>query len=255
MPIRQQYMATAIIIDDEKDLREINRTLLYDNFPHIEVIGEADSVDSAVKLIQESNPDIVLLDIEIKGGTGFNVLQKVKPYNFKLVFITAFNHFAIKAFKFSALDYILKPVNETEFINAIENALNQIEEKQTERQLDNFFDHYEKKTQSKKIVLRTTEAIHIIDISEILYCKSDNTYTTFYLQKSKEILVSKPLKEYANLLEEFSFIRPHQSFLVNLNFIKMLDKTDGGFIILNNGSEIPVSSRRKQMLMEILDKL
>lgn len=248
-------MTKAVIIDDEKELRDLNRALLADNFPQIEVVGEADSVESGIELIQNTHPDIVLLDIEIKGGTGFNILQRVKPYNFKLVFITAFNHFAIKAFKFSAIDYILKPVNETEFNIAIESALKQIENSQTEQQIGNFFDHYEKKTQSKKIVLRTTEAIHIIDISDIIYCKSDNTYTTFYIANQKEILISKPLKEYTELLEEFNFIKPHQSFLVNLNFIKMVDKSDGGFIILNNNTEIPVSTRRKQSLMKVLDKL
>lgn len=248
-------MIKAVIIDDEKELRFINRSLLSDNFPQIEVVGEADSVESSVELIQNTNPDIVLLDIEINGGTGFNVLQKVKPYNFKLIFVTAFNQFAIKAIKFSAIDYILKPVNEYEFINAVENALQSIENNHLEKQVSNFFDHYDKKKEAKKIVLRTTEAMHIIDVAEILYCKSDNSYTTFYLTDKKEILVSKPIKEYAELLEEFNFLRPHQSYLVNLNAIKKLDKSDGGFLIMNNGSEIPISTRRKQSLMQILDKL
>ncbi len=248
-------MIKAVIIDDEQALREINRSLLNDNFPQITVVGEADSVETGISLIQKTQPDIVLLDIEINGGTGFNILQKVKPYSFKLVFITAFNHFAIKAIKFSAIDYILKPVNEFEFVNAIENALKSIETKDMEKQVNNFFDHYEKKTQSKKIVLRTTEAMHIIDVSEIIYCKSDNTYTTFYLSDKKEILVSRSIKEYAELLEGYNFLRPHQSYLVNINCIKKIDKSDGGFIIMNNGREIPVSIRRKQSLMQILSKL
>ena len=248
-------MIKAVIIDDESALRELNINLLKDNFPQITVVGEADSVDSGIKLIQNTKPDIVLLDIEIKGGTGFNILQKVKPYCFKLVFITAFNHFAIKAIKFSAIDYILKPINEFEFVNAIENAIQSIETNNMEKQVNNLFDHYEKKTQLKKIVLRTCEAMHIIDVSEIIYCQSDNTYTTFYLIDGKKILVSKPIKEYTELLEEFNFLRPHQSYLVNLNCVKKIDKTDGGFIIMNNGREIPISSRRKQSLMQILSKL
>ncbi len=248
-------MIKAVIIDDESALRDINRSLLNDNFPNIEIVGEADSVNSGIELIKNSNPDIVLLDIEIKGGTGFNILQKVKSYNFKLVFITAFNHFAIKAIKFSAIDYILKPVNEFEFINAIENTLQKIESHEMEKQVSNFFDHYEKKTQSKKIVLRTSEAMHIIDISDIIYCQSDNSYTSFYLSDSKKIIVSRTLKEFSELLEDYDFLRPHQSYLVNLNFIKKVDKSDGGFIIMNNGKEIPVSTRRKHVLMQILDKL
>ncbi|MBI9069757.1 MAG: response regulator transcription factor [Salinivirgaceae bacterium] len=248
-------MIKAVIIDDEPELRELNISLLNDNFPQIQVVGEADSVDSGVELIQKTNPDIVLLDIEIKGGTGFNILQKVKPYNFKLIFVTAFNHFAIKAIKFSAIDYILKPINEFEFVNAIENAMQSIENHEMEKQVSNFFDHYEKKTQSKKIVLRTSEVMHIIDISDIIYCKSDNSYTTFFLVDNKEILVSRAIKEFSEMLEDFKFLRPHQSYLVNLNFIKKVEKTDGGFLIMNNGSEIPISTRRKQSLMQILDKL
>lgn len=248
-------MIKAVIIEDEKELRDINRALLTDNFPQISIVGEADSVESGIQIIKDAKPDIVLMDIEIKGGTGFNILQKIKPYNFQLIFITAYNHLAVKAIKFSAIDYILKPVNEFEFNNAIENALQLVENNQMEMQVGNFFDHYEKKTQSKKIVLRTAEAMHIIDISDIVYCKSDNTYTTFYLTDGIEILVSRPIKEFANMLEEYNFIRPHQSYLVNLNFIKMLDKSDGGFIILTTGSNIPVSTRRKHSLMQILDKL
>lgn len=248
-------MAKAVIIDDEVNVREVNKQLLQNNFPQIELVGEAESVKTGYNIIKETNPDIVLLDIELKDGTGFNLLQQLKPYNFKLIFITAFNHLAIKAIKFSAIDYVLKPVNEYEFVNAIENALSSLQNQQMEMQVNNFFDHYEKKTQSKKIVLRTSEAMHVIDVADILYCQSDNTYTTFYLNNNNNILVSKPLKEYTDLLEDFNFIRPHQSYLVNLNAIKKIDKSDGGFIVLNNNSEIPVSTRRKQSLMQILDKL
>lgn len=248
-------MIKAVIIDDDKQMRELNACLLSDNFPDIEIIGEADSVNSGVDIITETKPDLVLLDIEIKGGTGFNVLQKVRPYSFQVIFITGFNNFAIKAFKFSAIDYILKPVNEVEFIDAIEKAVTQININDNELQYDNFLSHYEKKTQSKKIVLRTSEALHLVDISNIVFCKSDNSYTTFYLDGGKEIIVSKSMKEYASLLEEFNFVRPHQSFLVNTQHISKIDKSDGGFVILNNGKEVPVSARRKQSLLSALENI
>lgn len=248
-------MIKAIIIEDEPDLREINRNLLQSNFNDIEIVGETDSVDGGVELIQKEKPDLVLMDIEIKGGTGFNILQNVKPYNFKLVVITAYNQFAIKAIKFSAIDYILKPVNEFEFVNAIENALKMIEHSQLEQQMMNFISLYEKKAQAKKIVLRTSEAMHIIDIADIEFCKSDNTYTIFYLAGGEKIMVSKPIKEYAEILEECNFFRPHQSFLINLNAVSRIDKSDGGFVILKNGSEIPISSRRKQMINDMLNHL
>jgi len=248
-------MIKAIIVEDEHDLREINRRLLENNFPDINVVGETDSVDGGVKLIQKEKPDLVLMDIEIIGGTGFNILQKVKPYNFKLVIITAFNQFAIKAIKFSAIDYILKPINEFEFVNAIESALKMIEQSQRELQLENFIDLYEKQNRAKKIVLRTSESMHLVDISDIEYCKSDNTYTTFFLISGERILVSKSIKEFSDLLEDCDFFRPHQSYLINLNAVSRIDKSDGGFVILKSGVEIPISSRRKQIINDMLKHL
>ena len=247
-------MIKAVIIDDEPEIREINRRLLADNFTGVEVVGESDSVESSIDLIQKVKPQLVLLDIDIKGGTGFHILQKVKPYNFGVIFITAFNEFAIKAIKFSALDYILKPVNETEFCTAVQSAIESIENRKLEDQVNNFFDHYERKTQSKKIVLKTSDSIYLVDISDIIYCVSDNSYTTFYIKDKKDILVSKGIKEYEKLLESYNFFRPHQSYLVNLHFIHKIDKTDGGSIVLKNSKEIPVSFRRKQALMDVFSK-
>ncbi|MEX1014011.1 MAG: LytTR family DNA-binding domain-containing protein [Candidatus Paceibacterota bacterium] len=248
-------MIKAIIVEDEPELRDIISRLLQNNFRDIALMGETDSVDGGVELIQKEKPDLLLMDIEIKGGTGFNILQKVKPYDFKLVVITAFNQFAIKAIKFSAIDYILKPINEFEFVNAIQNALKMIDNNQMELQMANFFDLYEKQAQAKKIVLRTSESMHIIDIADIEYCKSDNSYTTFYLSGGEKILVSKSIKEYSELLENCNFFRPHQSFLININAVSRIDKADGGFVILKNGVEIPISSRKKQMINDLLNQL
>lgn len=248
-------MVKVVIIEDELDLREVISRLLDSNFNDVEIVGETDSVDGGIGLIQRLKPHLVLMDIEIKGGTGFDILQKVKPYDFKLVVVTAFNQFAIKAIKFSAIDYILKPINESEFISAVENALEIIGSSHMEQQMANFIDIYERKTQAKKIVLRTNKAVHIVDISDIEYCNSDNSYTSFYLSNGERIMVSKSIKEFAEILEECNFFRPHQSYLINLNAVKLIDKADGGFVILKNGIEIPISSRRKQIIFEMLNHL
>ncbi len=248
-------MTKAVLIDDEPEICALNRKLLYDNFPEICVVGEGGSVDEGIELIKNHHPDIVLLDIDIKGGSGFNILQKVKPYTFKLIFITGFNEYAIKAIKFSALDYILKPVNEYEFRNAIENALQLLENQQVEKQVDNFFEHYNQPSKAKKIVLRTAEAMHIVDLSEVIYCNSDNSYTTFFLEDKRQVLVSKSIKEYSEMLEGYGFVRPHQSFLVNIDHVKKVDKTDGGFIVMSNGKEVPVSLRRKHIIFSYLDNI
>lgn len=248
-------MITAVIIEDEALLRETNRFLLNEHFPDINIVGEAASVEEAVKLIKETNPSIVLMDIELMDGNCFQVLQRCKPYTFRPVFITAYNQYAIKAIKFSAVDYILKPVNEYEFCNAIKQALSFVNHEQLSAQADNFLDHYTNDKKSKKLVLRTAEAFHIVNITDIIYCKSDNSYTSFFLLDGREIVMSKSIKVYSDLLSDYGFIRPHQSFLVNMNHIARIDKSDGGFVIMQNKTEIPISLRRKQMIISELDRL
>jgi two-component system LytT family response regulator len=183
-------------------------------------------------------------------------LQQLKPYNFKVIFITAFNDFALKAIKFSAMDYLVKPIDEYEFIQAIEKALSQIESDDNfNKQNEYLLDFFKKQNQLGNIILRTSEAIHLVEISEIVYCKSDNAYTSFFLTSGEVIIVSKNLKEYSQMLNDYGFLRPHQSYLVNLKYIKKVDKSDGGFVVLKNGKEIPVSVRQKKKLIEIFEKL
>jgi len=249
-------MIKAVIIDDEPAMQEVNSQLLSEYFPEIKLVGTANSVESGVKLIGIENPDLVLLDIELSDGTGFQLLQKLQPYQFKVVFITGFDSFAIKAIKFSALDYILKPVNETEFRQAIQRVVELIEKREnTQPQVDVLMNTVTSKLKTQKLVLRTSDLMHIVDISDIYFCKSDNSYTTFYFNDDERILVSKGLKEYENLLADHGFFRAHQRFLVNLNLIKRVDKADGGFIIMKNKKEIPVSLRQMKNLVGLLEKL
>jgi two-component system, LytTR family, response regulator len=249
-------MIKAVIIDDEIAIQEMNSRLLADYFPEIELVGLADSIKNGVELIRRQNPDLVLLDIELTDGTGFQLLQKLQPYNFKVVFITGFDSFAIKAIKFSAIDYILKPVNETEFQQAVQRALELINKNEnTQPQAEVLMNSFKKEFNNKKLVLRTSEFLHIINISDIYFCKSDNSYTTFYFEDNEKILVSKSLKDYEGLLADYGFFRPHQSFLVNLHHIKRVDKTDGGFIVMENKKEIPVSLRQMKNLIGLLEKL
>lgn len=245
----------VVIIEDEKLLRETNRKMLQSNFPNMEVVGEAASIDDSIKLLKETKPDLVLLDIELEDGNCFQVLQACKPYTFKIVFITAYSEFAIKAIKFCALDYILKPLNEYEFCSAINKAIELDKPDELLEQSSYLEQQYAQKKCPEKILLRTVEALHIVNVCDILYCKSDNSYTTFYLTNNKEVLVSKSIKEYDELLSSQGFIRPHQSYLVNINAIEKMDKTDGGFIILHNQKEIPVSKRRKQWVFDTLEKM
>jgi two-component system, LytTR family, response regulator len=243
------------IIDDDKKIRDLYKAVIEKGFPDLNDICEASSMVEGVELLKSCKPDIVILDIDLGDGTGFDVLQAVKPYNFSLIFSTAFNDFAIKAIKFSALDYILKPVDETELCTAIEKAMDVRAKSNVERQLKNFFEHYDKTAQPKKLVLKTAGEFNIVEITDIVYCQSDNSYTTFFFANGEEIVVSRSMKEFEDILTEFNFFRPHTSYLVNLNYVKKLDKSDGGFLILKNGKEIPVSVRKKAGLIQILESL
>jgi two-component system, LytTR family, response regulator len=245
----------VVIVEDEPRLRDTNKTFLKNNFPDMEIVAEAGTVNEAVDAIKTSKPDLVLLDIELADGNCFQVLHQCKPYTFKPVFITAYNQYAIKAIKFSAIDYILKPVNEYEFCNAIQKAVENNQQDEINKQTENFREHYSGITKQKKLVLRTADTMHIIAVDSIIYCKSDNSYTTFFIDDGQEILVSKGIKEYADLLTEYGFLRPHQSYLVNINAISKIDKADGGFIILHNKKEIPISQRRKQIIIDAINNL
>ena len=249
-------MVKIVIIEDELAIRNTYKILLKENFSDIEIVGEAGTVANAVKVIRETSPHIVFMDIELEDGNSFQVLQNLRPYQFKIIFLTAYNNYAIKAIKFSAFDYIMKPVNEFEFINAVRNGLEAVKTSpDSQEQVTNLLDHYQGTQKSGKIVLRTAEAMFVVNITTISHCKSDNSYTTFYLTDKREILVSKGMGEYAQLLEDYGFARPHQSFLVNMNQIHKIDKTDGGFVIMENGAEIPISSRRKQQFLTILETI
>jgi two-component system, LytTR family, response regulator len=243
------------IIEDEKEIRELYKSIITKKIPECSKIIEASSKAEGVKLLKQNNPDILILDIDLKDGSGFDVLKEVNPFSFSLIFSTAFNEYAINAIKFSALDYILKPIDEDEFCEAIEKAIHLKEKQSLENQLLNFFEQYEKNSQSRKLVLKTAGEFNIVDISDIVYCQSDNSYTTFYFNNNESIIVSKGMKEYEDLLTEYNFFRPHNSYLVNLNFVKKLDKSDGGFLVLKTGKEIPVSIRKKARLISVLDSL
>lgn len=248
-------MIKAVIIDDEPAMLQVNSNLLAEYFPRVVLVGTADSVSTGIDLIRKQEPDLVLLDIELNHEKGFQILQELTPYSFKVVFITGHDSFAIKAIKFSALDYILKPVNDREFRESIQNAVDLIENHDSSQdQMDVLMDSFRREMQSKKLVLRTFDSLHIVDISEVSYCKSDNSYTTFYLEDMEEIVVSKSLKDYEDLLSEFGFFRSHQSFLVNLNHVKKVAKSDGGYIIMRNKVEIPVSMRQMKKLMFLLEQ-
>lgn len=244
---------TAIIVDDLPLALQMLNDDIVNHHPEIEIIGTATSVVEASKLIQKKQPDILFLDIMLGDGTGFDILEIIPNLTSKIIFVTASDEFAIKAFKFAAIDYILKPYATEDLALAIAKASNQIAPEK--EQLAVLKQRITNTSKPKKISLATSEKIVIVDLASIIRCESDNNYTTFYLENNTTILVSKTLKFYADLLLEHHFLRVHQSHLVHLKFIKAFIKSDGGYLVLTNNKTIPVSVRKRGEVLAALNSL
>lgn len=240
----------SIIVDDEKHGRENLAGLLKEYCREINIVGEAASVEEAIKLINECKPDLIFLDIEMPGKNGFELLEHFHQFDFEVIFVTAYDSYAIKAIRFSAADYILKPINYKELQNAVHKVAAIIRSKKENYRLRNLLDNIQQ-PQHAKIGLPTSDKVDFVDVNDIVYCKSEGSYTTIYLL-DKQILVSKNIGEFEDLLAEHSFLRVHKTFLVNLNHVAAYLKTDGGTLEMTGGAKIPISRRRKELVVNRL---
>lgn len=246
----------AIIVDDEKHSRETLKNLVEEFCEDVEVLSTASTIDEAVTQITNQQPDIVFLDIELQTGTGFDILNRLKGINFEVIFTTAFEQYAIKAVKFSSLDYLLKPIDLEELQKAVEKARKIKDQVVYNQQLEVLlFNLKQKQPNLNKICLSTAEGFEFISVDEILYCKAEGSYTTFKLKNNNNFLVSKHLKEYETLLADQQFMRVHNSFLINLKEVKKYIKSDGGYILMNNGDSISVSRNKKDIFFEAMSKI
>ena len=243
---------TAILVDDMPNALEMLANDIAKNHTEIAIIGTANSVVSAAKLLQKKQPDILFLDIMLGDGTGFDVLEIFPNLSSKIIFVTASDAYAIKAFKFAAIDYVLKPYTEEDLASALDKALHQT---QPDTHQLSVLQQTAMQPSSKpdKISLHTAEKIIVVNIEDIIRCKSDNNYTTFHFINGTKILVSKTLKYYTDLLKEVNFIRVHQSHLVNIKYIKEFIKSDGGYLLLKDRSNVPVSVRKRNEVLSILN--
>ncbi|MBI2270101.1 MAG: response regulator transcription factor [Bacteroidetes bacterium] len=249
-------MIKALIIDDEENLRVILARYLKEHCPEISVVGEANSVASGVNAINKYVPDIIFLDVMMPDGTGFNLLEHFVSIYFKIIFITAHNDFAIKAFKFSAVDYLLKPLNIDELKIAVKKITDQPALDSSKKIIEVLLDNIaNQKSVSKKIVLSSQESDRIVPIDNILRCEAKESYTLFYLISKEIILITKTLKEYDGLLGEYGFIRVHKSHLINSKYIKKYVKNEAPYIIMEDNAQIPVSRRKKDELRNQLKKI
>jgi two-component system LytT family response regulator len=247
-------MIQAIIVDDELSNIENLQALLTKHCLQVNVIGTAVNNAAAVELINRHQPDLVFLDIQLRDDSGLNLLKLVNNKLFEVIFVTAYDQYGIQAVKFAALDYLLKPVDIDELVAAVDKVENKLKEKQHNQQLDFLVANLKKDDyHPTKIALQQQKETRYITLTDIIRCEADNTYTFFYLQTGERILVSKGLKDYADMLPTNSFLRIHQSHLVNINYVKSWLKEDGGVLLLTNGDKVPVSRPNREKVRSVLE--
>jgi two-component system LytT family response regulator len=245
-------MITAIIIDDEPDCCESLSILLKKHCPEVNITGIFYSAEKALPAINELKPQLVFLDIEMPNMNGFAMMEKLPAIDFELIFTTSYDQYAIKAIRFSALDYLLKPIDREELQRAIEKVKNRMQKPLTQ-QLEILLQKINQPTTPiQRIALPTMEGLKLVPIDSIISCASEGNYTIFLLKGKQKIVVSRPLKEVEEMLAEHSFLRVHHSYIANMNEIEKFIKTDGGYLIMSDGSSVDVSRSKKEILLKRL---
>lgn len=253
---------SAIIVDDEERSRNTLQSLLATYCPQVTVLAQAGSVRSAEQLLETAQPDVLFLDIQMPGGSGFELLESIREREFLVVFVTAHNKYAIKAIKASAIDYLLKPVDVDELRETVERLIRLRREKTASPALSGVYreglteilHRLRENSKPRKIVLPTGEGLVVEELKSIIRMQSDNSYTTVVRADRKELLLSKPIREFEATLDEEQFVRVHNSHIINLDHLLRFDKRDGGIAVMSDGSAVPVSRRRHQILIDLLNR-
>ncbi|MCR9286263.1 MAG: response regulator transcription factor [Bacteroidetes bacterium] len=242
----------AIIIEDEPRSRNVLRQLLAEYCPSIEISGEAGHVMAGVELIRSHQPNIVFLDIELPQKNGFALFDYFPNPEFSVIFTTAYDQYAVQAFRMSAIDYLLKPIDPLELQEAVNRVKKEGALKQSNQHIQVMKENL--KSESKKLGLPSSNGLVFVTLKEIIRCEASRNYSLFYLSSGEKIIVSKPLKMFSDLLEEFSFFRINRSHLINLSFIKSYTRTKQGEITMDDGAILSLSDKRKEAFLEIVLK-
>lgn len=249
-------MLKAVVIDDIEAIREENTALIQKHCPSVTVVGQADSVSSGMQLIKQTMPDLVFLDVDMPDGTGFDLLQKIGPVHFKVIFVTGYEDYAVRAFRFSAIDYLLKPLDVDELVEAVKKAEGSLSQETFNTKLANLFANMERPKDLQKLILKTADRIYSVNIQDIIHCEADKSYTTFHFINEPKLVVSINLKEYDTILSPHNFFRTHQSHLINMAYFDHYIKADGGNrIALKNKQIVPLSVRKKEEFMSLLKNM
>ena len=246
-------MIKAIIIEDEKKSQEALKQLLQKYCPEISVYGSAENVKEGIDLARKLKPELIFLDVMMPDGSGFDVLEKIRDQQFDLIFTTASEKFAVKAIKYSALDYLLKPIDTEELKSAVKKVLDRKNNLPSEQNLASLLENIKKSDeQYSKITLPTGHAYEIVSIKDIIRCEANDNYTNVYMAGGKKFLVSGTLKHYEDLLPSADFVRVHHSHLVNMSHVVRFLKEDGGYAVMSDGNKVEVSRRKKDDFMKKL---
>lgn len=250
-------MIKSIIVDDEQHC--INR--LRDQLNNlckntVEVAATFSSLDTAIASINKHKPDLLFLDVQLNESTGFDLLSRLPEINFEVIFITAYDHYAIKAFKFSAIDYLLKPVDPDDLLQAINKAQNALGRYDLSKKFDALFQNLKSAGSStRKITVPTSKGLIFIPVNDIIRCEADVNYTTIYLKDKQQVLVAKTLKDFDEMLSDHQFFRIHNSHLINLNYIRSYHKGKGGYVTLTDNTSLEVSTRRKDLFLKKISEI
>ena len=245
---------SSIIVDDEKNGRENLAGLIKSHCPQIRVVGEARSVEQAIAGIQEHQPQLIFLDIEMPGGNGFQLLEHFNNFPFEVIFVTAYDNYAIRAIRFSASDYILKPINLNELIAAVDKVSLRIRNRSENERIRQLYLNTMHPA-NPKIGLPTGERVEFVEVKSIIRCQGESNYTHLYFSDRKPLLTAKSLIEFEELLAEYNFVRVHKTHLVNLNHVSSFTKNDGGILFLSNGDSVAISRRRKDFTLAQLKSI
>ncbi len=244
----------CIIIDDEQMNIKLLQNMLEIHCRQVNVVGTSSCAKNGLQMIQELQPQIVFLDVEMPHMNGFDLLQKLEPVSFDVIFVTAYSHYAVEAFEHHATGYITKPINTEKLVSAVNKAIKRVEEKRINKNLFSLLEQNTKQATPDKIPLSTTNGLLFVKIADVMYCESNGNYTHFFLCDEKKIVVSRQLGEYEKLLPEINFTRIHDKYIINLKYIKEYIKGSGGEVVLENGKEIPVATRRKEDFLARFEK-
>ncbi|WPP49471.1 LytR/AlgR family response regulator transcription factor [Catalinimonas niigatensis] len=249
-------MIRALIIDDETDAREVLRMAIEKYCPEVSLMGVYESPEQGLKAIQEQQPDLVFLDVQMPQMSGFDLLQQASPLSFEVIFVTAHDQYAIKAIRFSALDYLLKPVDVDDLMHAVSKVQERLQQKNSAPQYQSVLNNIQYRARKiDRLAVPTLEGIEFFETDDIIYCQADGNYTRLFLTHHPGRLISKNLKDFEHLLAASGFCRVHHSSLINMKHIQKYVKGEGGYVILTDNHHVDISRRKKEEFLSLLNKL